>query len=143
MRSDLNMSDSTRQAGRRVPRLPDEIIFQILGYLPDLATLFEITNIVKPGVLDTPIWGLLSRFVDRYPLQLRRIIRFVLCVRYGKVSEEKDLGNCLVSGLETLQTPRLNTESELKDAVGQEDFKLKYFNRRPPCRSRSKGSPST
>ena len=118
------MSGSSQEPCR-VAYLPDEILFHILEYLPDLPTLFEITTIVDPDALDTPPWGLLGRFVDRYPLQLQKLIRFAMCVRYGKLSHEKDLEEHLVSNLENLQPLPFSTVSGLRNLYRQENLNEK------------------
>lgn len=122
------MSGSSREAGR-MPHLPNEIILHILEHLPHLPTLFEITNIVNPDALDTPPWCLLSRFVDRYPLQLQKLTRFVMCLHYGESSHEgKNLEENLVSNLENLQPLPLSTVSGLRNVFRQDNLDEKLPN---------------
>ena len=128
MRLDPNMSGSSQEACR-VAYLPDEIILHILEYLPDLPTLFEITAIANPDALNTPPWGLLGRFVDRYPLQLQKLIRFVMCVRYGKISHEKNLEEHLIANLENLQPLPFSTVSGLENLFRQDNLNEKEQQR--------------
>ena len=125
MASDRNRSGSSREVGR-IPRLPDEIILQILDYLPDISTLYEITNIINPHALDNPPWGFLSRFVDRHPLQMQKLIRFVICVRYAK-TPEKGLEKRLISNLENLKPLPVSTVPGLRNVFGRDNFDQKLL----------------
>lgn len=63
------------------PNFPDEIILKILGYIPDISTLFEIAWDVNESFLGTPYWRCRSPFVTRHPLQMQRLIRFIISQR--------------------------------------------------------------
>lgn len=115
----------------RPPHLPDEIILQILGYLPNIATLYEITRNVNESFLTTSYWECLSPFIARHPLQIQRLIRFVMCVRYGHVSESRSLMKHLYWNLEKQHPPppatfskwkqfQLNHTKELPDTLAQQ-----------------------
>lgn len=98
----------------RAPHLPDEILLQLLGYLPNISTLYEITQSVNERILETPYWRCLRPFFTRHPLQIQRLIRFVMCVRYGHVSEAKNLTTHLYWNLEKQHPPPPATFSKWK-----------------------------
>ena len=55
LRLDRNISGSSQEAGR-IPYLPDEIILQILAYVPDLPTMFEIhTKIIISNTIGSSV----------------------------------------------------------------------------------------
>ena len=114
------MSGSSQQAGR-ISHLSDEIILQVLESPPDLPTLFEIANNVSPVTLKYPPWSLHSQFVDRYPLQLQKPIKFDICVLYRKTSHEQKLKKHLVSNLENLRPIPPSTASNLQDFLPPEN----------------------
>ena len=127
MGSTRKMSGSSREPAR-IPYLPNEIIHQILGYLPDLSTLFEITKIVLPTTLESPPWALFSQYVDRHPLQLQKLVRFVMCVRYGRIPRNRKLRKYLVSNLGNSQSLPISTISVLRKLFN-------YYNSDKKCRT--------
>ena len=98
----------------RAPHLPDEILFQILGYLPNISTLYELAQNFNESILETPYWRCLRPFFTRHPLQIQRLIRFVMCVRYGHVSPVKNLTTHLYWNLEKQHPPPPATFSKWK-----------------------------
>jgi len=118
------MSDVTPEV-MRVPHLPDEIILHIVSKIPNISTLLEIIQIVDERILEDPCWRCVRPFITRHPLQIQRLIRFVMCVRYGHVSGVKDLARHLRWNLEKRHPPPPATFSKWKQ------FQLKMNNKLP------------
>lgn len=106
----------------RPAHLPDEIILKILGYLPNISTLFEIAWNVNESFLENPYWRCLMPFITRHPLQIQRLIRFFMCVRYGHLSKREHLTRHLYWNLEKQDRPPLATFSKRKQ------FQLNHTN---------------
>ncbi|MCJ1459228.1 hypothetical protein MMC28_009605 [Mycoblastus sanguinarius] len=88
---------------RQAPQLPNELVLEILEYLPDFSTLFEITKALPQDkiLLDTPAWRLLREFVVPLQRQVQRLIRLMMCIRYGNVPDAKELPKVFGTDLES------------------------------------------
>ena len=79
---------------------PEEIILKILSYLPEASTLFTIASLVDANAVNYWPWRDVQKLVNRPPLQLQKLIRFVLCERYGNVPSIEKMEHYLRSNLE-------------------------------------------
>ena len=97
------MSGSSRKAGR-LPQMPTEIVQQILDYLPHLSILLEATWNIDEHLLTSPAWCFLTSFVKRPPMQLRKLIRYTISIRYRTISYQTCQDLIAFSSLETLDS---------------------------------------
>ena len=104
----------------RLLQLPDEVLLQILTYLPDASTLFEIARIVDERILNRSAWDQLRKGVTSHPLQLQRLIRLVISERCGNVPKSNALGGHLVDNLKSLKPlPPLTASQWLQLNLGR------------------------
>ena len=115
----LKMSSSTT-GEKPIPSLPPEIRLQIAGYVPDLSNYYEIAQNFNQDLLKTPLWGTLNGCFTRHPLQLQKLIRFIMCIRYGAIGDLRELEQHLVQNLEGPQPASPSTLSGWKRLGRQE-----------------------